>query len=128
MNKENRTELRCSKTLASGVVDSFSVIVPTSARNDAKKKYESMGYAVSGRWKMDKELEEISKVVESDLKKNYIKNMIQGFEIANKMILDKINSGATLEEVKKMVELNLKNKKVVEKVAMGKKGWLRITK
>ena len=72
--------------------------------------------------KMDKELEEISKVVESDLKKNYIKNMIQGFEIANKMILDKINSGATIEEVKKMVELNLKNKKVVEKVAMGKKG------
>lgn len=47
MNKENRTELRCSKTLASGVVDSFSVIVPTSARNDAKKKYESMGYTVS---------------------------------------------------------------------------------
>ena len=48
---------------------------------------------------MDKELEEISKVVESDLKKNYIKNMIQGFEIANKMILDKINSGATIEEI-----------------------------
>ena len=71
---------------------------------------------------MDKELEEISKVVESDLKKNYIKNMIQGFEIANKMILDKINSGATLEEVKKMVELNLKNKKVIEKVASEKKG------
>ena len=71
---------------------------------------------------MDKELEEISKVVESDLKKNYIKNMIQGFETAYKMILDKINNGATLEEVKKMVELNLKNKKIVEKVAMGKKG------
>ena len=123
MTKENRTEIRCSKTLASGVVDSFSVIIPTSARNDAKKKYESMGYAVSvGRWKMDKELEEISKVVESDLKKNYIKNMVQGFETANQMILDKINSGATLEEVKKMVELNLKNKKVIEKVASGKKG------
>ena len=71
---------------------------------------------------MDKELERISKVVESDLKKNYIKNMIQGFETANQMILDKINSGATLEEVKKMVEMNLKNKKIVEKVAMGKKG------
>ena len=39
--------IRYSKTLASGVVDSFSVIVPTSTRNDAKKKYESMGYAVS---------------------------------------------------------------------------------
>ena len=72
--------------------------------------------------KMDKELERISKVVESDLKKNYIKNMIQGFETANQMILDKINSGATLEEVKKMVEMNLKNRKIVEKVAMGKKG------
>ena len=43
MTKENRTEIRCSKTLASGVVNSFSVIVPTSA----KKKYESMGYTVS---------------------------------------------------------------------------------
>ena len=41
MTKENRTEIRCSKTLASGVVD----IVPTSA----KKKYESMGYTVSMR-------------------------------------------------------------------------------
>ena len=71
---------------------------------------------------MDKELEDISKVVESDLKKNYIKNMIQGFEIANKMILDKINNGATFEEVKKVVELNLKNEKVIEKVANGKKG------
>ena len=79
-------------------------------------------HSINGEMKMDKELEEISKVVESDLKKNYIKNMIQGFETANKMILDKINSGATLEEVKKIVELNLKNKKVVEKVAMGKKG------
>lgn len=47
MTKENRTEVRCNKTLASDVIDSFSVIVPTSARNDTKKKYESMGYAVS---------------------------------------------------------------------------------
>lgn len=34
---------------------------------------------------MDKELEEISKVVESDLKKNYIKNMIQGFETVSEL-------------------------------------------
>ena len=46
MTKEDRTEIRCTKTLASGVVDSFTVIVPTSARNDSKKKYESMGYTV----------------------------------------------------------------------------------
>ena len=47
MTKDNRTEVRCSKTLNSGVIDGFSVIVPTSTRNDAKKKYEAMGYTVS---------------------------------------------------------------------------------
>jgi urease gamma subunit len=65
-------------------------------------------------------IEQIPKVVESDLKKNFVKNLVQGFEISNQMILDKINNGATLEEVKNFVELNLKNKDVVEKVANGK--------
>ncbi len=65
-------------------------------------------------------IEQIPKVVESDLKKNYIKNIMIGFESCNQMILDKINSGASLEEVKIFVELNLKNKDVVDKVANGK--------
>lgn len=65
-------------------------------------------------------IEQIPKVVESDLKKNFIKNIMIGFESCNQMILDKINSGASLEEVKNFVELNLKNKDVVEKVANGK--------
>jgi len=64
-------------------------------------------------------IEQIPKVMEQDLKKNFIKNLVQGFEISNQMILDKINNGATLEEVKSFVELNLKNKDVVEKVANG---------
>lgn len=64
-------------------------------------------------------IEQIPKVAESDLKKNFIKNIIIGFESCNQMILDKINSGATLEEVKSFVELNSKNKDVVEKVANG---------
>ena len=64
-------------------------------------------------------IEQIPKVVESDLKKNFIKNLVQGFEISNQMILDKINNGATLDEVKSFVELNLKNRDVVEKVAIG---------
>ena len=64
-------------------------------------------------------IEQIPKVVESDLKKNFITNIVIGFESCNQMILDKINSGATLEEVKNFVELNLKNKDVVEKVANG---------
>ena len=65
-------------------------------------------------------IEQIPKVVESDLKKNFIKNIMIGCESCKQMILDKINNGATLEEVKSFVELNLKNKDVVEKVANGK--------
>ena len=64
-------------------------------------------------------IEQIPKVVESDLKKNFIKNIMIGFESCNQMILDKINNGSTLEEVKSFVEMNLKNKDVVEKVANG---------
>lgn len=65
-------------------------------------------------------IEQIPKVMEQDLKKNFVKNIMIGFESCNQMILDKINSGASLEEVKIFVELNLKNKDVVEKVANGK--------
>ena len=65
-------------------------------------------------------IEQIPKVFEQDLKKNFVKNIMIGFESCNQMILDKINNGATLEEVKNFVELNLKNKDVVEKVANGK--------
>lgn len=64
-------------------------------------------------------IEQIPKVMEQDLKKNFIKNIMIGFKSCNQMILDKINNGATLEEVKNFVELNLKNKDVVEKVANG---------
>ena len=64
-------------------------------------------------------IEQIPKVMEQDLKKNFIKNIMIGFEISNQMILDKINNGASLVEVKNFVELNLKNKDVVEKVANG---------
>jgi radical SAM superfamily enzyme YgiQ (UPF0313 family) len=64
-------------------------------------------------------IEQIPKVMEQDLKKNFIKNIMIGFESCNQMILDKINSGASLEEIKNFVELNLKNKDVVEKVANG---------
>ena len=42
-----------------------------------------------------------------------------GFETANQMILDKINNGASLDEIKELVELNLKNKNLIEKVANG---------
>jgi hypothetical protein len=52
-------------------------------------------------------IESIPKVVEQDLKKNYIKNMAQGFELANQMMLDYINSGHGIVEVKSFIEKNL---------------------
>ena len=57
---------------------------------------------------------------ENSLKKNFIKNMVIGFETASQLYLDKINSGCTMEELKELIENNLKNKDVIEKVAKGK--------
>lgn len=67
-------------------------------------------------------IDSIPKVMEDELKKNYIKNMIQGSEIAYSMMLEYINEGHTLEEVKSFIEKTLepKNKKVMELVALGK--------
>lgn len=49
MKKETRCELYCIKKLQNGVYDRFSVMVGSSLKNDAKKKYESMGYTASVR-------------------------------------------------------------------------------
>ena len=57
---------------------------------------------------------------ENSLKKNFIKNIVIGFETASQLYLDKINSGCTMEELKEFIENNLKNKNVIEKVANGK--------
>lgn len=52
-------------------------------------------------------IEAIPKVVEQELNKNYIKNMTQGFELANRMILDYINAGHGIDDVKGFIEKNL---------------------
>ena len=52
-------------------------------------------------------IESIPKLVDGELKKNYIKNMTQGFELANQMILDYIKSGKNLDEVVSFIEKNL---------------------
>ena len=63
----------------------------------------------------------IPKIVESDLKKNYIKNMTQGGQIAQQMILDYINDGHGIEEVKSFIEKNLSQGGIetMDKVAIG---------
>lgn len=46
MKAFGRKRIYCSKKLACGVFDRFSVVVKTSDYDVAKKKYESLGYEV----------------------------------------------------------------------------------
>jgi len=58
--------------------------------------------------KTKKELiESIPKFVEQKLYDGKILNMMQGFELANKMILDYIKTGKNLDEVVSFIEKNL---------------------
>ena len=52
-------------------------------------------------------LEQIPIVMEQELKSNYIKNMVMGFELGQQMILDYINNGHNIEEVKEFATKNL---------------------
>lgn len=47
MKKEGRVTLTCAKLLPSGHIDRFTVVVNHRDVQDAKKKYESMGYKVT---------------------------------------------------------------------------------
>lgn len=52
-------------------------------------------------------------------RENFIKNIIVGFESANQMILDYAKEeGRTVEDIIEFCNKNLKNKDLVEKVAL----------
>lgn len=57
----------------------------------------------------------IVKTFEDELKKNYIKNMIQGRDIFAQTILDYINSGKTIDEIKSFCESTLHSSEMIEK-------------
>lgn len=61
----------------------------------------------------------IIKTFEDELKKNHIKGMVQGGEIIAKTILDYINNGKTIEEIKSFCEATLHNSNIMEKIANG---------
>lgn len=54
------------------------------------------------------QIEQLGKYVDTTLKENFIKNLVQGGEICAQNILDMINDGATVEEVKSFCESLLK--------------------
>lgn len=49
----------------------------------------------------------IPKHVEDTIKAGHIKNMMIGYQVANQMLLDYINDGRTIDEVKAFVEKNV---------------------
>jgi hypothetical protein len=57
-----------------------------------------------------------NRTLKNNLVKNLVKNINIGFITASQLYLDKINNGCTLEELKEFIELNLKNKDLIEKV------------
>ena len=65
----------------------------------------------------------IPQVMNKELKDNFAKNMMHGFEIANTMMLDYINDGHSLEDVKGFIERNLskEGKDAMMKVVIGGK-------
>ena len=56
---------------------------------------------------MKEMLEKYVKMKDEENKKLIIQNLVRGFETANQMLLGEINSGKSVEELKKFVELNL---------------------
>lgn len=69
----------------------------------------------------DFQIKKIVEVFENNLKKNYIKALIQGQEVFAQTILNHINNGKTVEDIKRFCEITLKSKKITEKVAMKEK-------
>lgn len=65
----------------------------------------------------------ISRHVDDTLKNGFVLNMTQGFEVANQMMLDYINSGHNIDEVKSFIEKNLtkEGKEAMIKVVKGGK-------
>ena len=68
--------------------------------------------------KFEKEIEE---KFNSELKKNLIKNIMIGFNTANQMILDYIDNGHNLDEVKEFCLKNVEKKDIVENIISDEK-------
>ncbi len=65
---------------------------------------------------VNKAKNDIAKYVELQLKKNFVKNIIMGGDVAYEMILNKIDNGSTLEDIKNFCKqmLSKKGKQAME--------------
>ena len=58
---------------------------------------------------------------QTELKRNYIKALVQGREIFAQTILDNIANGKTLDDIKRLCEVSLHSKEITEQIAMNEK-------
>ena len=72
--------------------------------------------------KKEKVKKDIVNYVERQLKKNFIKNMIMGSNLAYEMIYNKIVAGATLDDIKSFCVNMMGNKENIEKIVTKEKG------
>lgn len=59
--------------------------------------------------------------VENTLKENFVKNMILGSDVAYRTIIEYINKGHSVEDVKAFCQMNIEHKDAMEKVTTNKK-------
>ena len=64
--------------------------------------------------------ENVVNYVNNTLHENYLRAFVQGFEVANNMILEYCNNH-TVEEIAEFCKKNIKKKDVLEKVVNSKK-------
>ena len=63
----------------------------------------------------------IFKTFKDELKKNHIKGLVQGGNVMAKTILNYINSGKTIDEIKSFCEVTLHSNDTIENIASGNK-------
>ena len=59
-----------------------------------------------------------------ELRNAHIKGMVQGFEVANQLLLEYADSH-TIEELRDFCKKNIEQKQVMEKVVSGNVDWIR---
>ena len=66
-------------------------------------------------------IQNVKNETEKILKDSFVKNMILGSDVAYRTILEYIDKGHSIEDVKKFCQMNINHKDAMEKVATNKK-------
>jgi hypothetical protein len=92
-----------------------------SIKNELSSITEQLSKSHKSKKSTKKEFinEQLPKLIKEKLKESHIKGLVQGFEVANQMLLDYIKDGHTMDELINFASKNVINSEVVEKIAKG---------